>query len=403
MSKTVKKLWIIAGETSGDIYGAKLAQEALKIAEERNIELKLAGMGSKRMRETGVELLVDSTELGVMGVVETLKLIGTFIRIFFKLVRLAEKERPDAVVLIDYPGFNLRFAKKLFKLNIPVIWYVSPQIWVWGKKRKPVLERICSKMLVIFPFETEVYDKEKLDVSFVGHPLLEIVNERTDMTLKRDENCFLLLPGSRAMEVGRLLKPMLDAVCELHVKHPQLYFVIAASRAKMRAMCENIIADYRKKHPELPEIELSNESAAYYQQKAGTGIAASGTVTVESAIAGLPLVVVYKLNIITLAIARVLVKLYRGYFTMVNIIVNKTVFEEFLQWHVCNRNLIPAVEKILPGGSRRAEVESQMKELVNMLSSQGRKPSYAAAEACFEVIENNKNIEHNKQQQDGTK
>ena len=112
----------------------------------------------------------------------------------------------------------------------------------------------------------------------------------------------------------------------------------------MRTMCENIIADYRKKHPELPEIELSNESAAYYQQKAGTGIAASGTVTVESAIAGLPLVVVYKLNIITLAIARVLVKLYRGYFTMVNIIVNKTVFEEFLQWHVCNRNLIPAVE-----------------------------------------------------------
>lgn len=388
MSSNVKKLWIFAGETSGDIYGAKLAEEAKKIASAKGIELKLAGMGSKRMAAAGVELLVDSTELGVMGVVETLKLIGTFVRIFFKLVNLAKKERPDAVVLIDYPGFNLRFAKKMEKLNIPVIWYVSPQIWVWGKKRKPVLERICSKMMVIFPFETEVYDQTKLDVSFVGHPLLEIVQERTDLSIKRDENCFLLLPGSRSGEVSRLLEPMLDAVCELHRKHPQLYYVVAASREKMRKMCEDIIAEYRRKHPELPEIQLSNESTAYYQQKAATGLAASGTVTVESAIAGLPLVVIYKMNIITILLAGILVKLYRGYFTMVNIIANKTVFEEFLQWHVCNKNLIPAIEKILPGGSRRQEIENQMNELVDMLSSRGRKPSLAAAEACIEVIEN---------------
>ncbi len=386
MEKKVKKLWILAGETSGDIYGAKLAKEAQQIAALNNVELKISGMGSSRMKEAGVELLVDSTELGVMGVVETLKLIFVFIKIFFKLLKLAKKERPDAVVLIDYPGFNLRFAKAVSKAGIPVIWYVSPQIWVWGKRRKGVLERICSKMLVIFPFETDVYDKEKLDVNFVGHPLLEIVRDRTDETIKRDENCFLLLPGSRAGEVSRLLEPMLDAVCELKKKHGNLYFVIAASRAKMRSMCEDIIARYRKKHPELPEIELSNESAAYYQQKAGTGLAASGTVTVESAIAGLPLVVIYKMNIITILIASILVKLYRGYFTMVNIIANKTVFEEFLQWHVCNRNLIPAIEKILPGGERRAEVENQMKELVDMLSSDGRKPSLAAAEACLEVI-----------------
>jgi lipid-A-disaccharide synthase len=388
MGKTVKKLWILAGETSGDIYGAKLAAEARKAAESRGIELKLAGMGSKNMANAGVELLVDSTELGVMGVVETLKLIGTFIRIFFKLVNLAKKERPDAVVLIDYPGFNLRFAKKMFKLGIPVIWYVSPQIWVWGKRRKPVLERICSKMMVIFPFETEVYDNQKLDVSFVGHPLLEIVQDRTDPSIKRDENCVLLLPGSRAGEVSRLLEPMLDAVCEMHKKHPELYFIISASREKMRKMCENIMTKYRRKHPDLPPIQLSNESTAYYQQKAGTGIAASGTVTVESAIAGLPLVVIYKMNIITIFIASILVKLYRGYFTMVNIIANKTVYEEFLQWHVCNKNIIPAIEKILPGGARRAEIEQQMKELVDMLSSHGRKPSEAAALACLDVIEN---------------
>jgi lipid A disaccharide synthetase len=149
-------------------------------------------------------------------------------------VKEAKRVRPRGVVMVDYPGFNLRFAKALWKLGIPVVWYISPQVWVWRKGNIKKLAKYCKKMLVIFPFEPEVYEGSGLDAEFVGHPLVEIVQERTVPGIERDPNCFLLLPGSRSGEVSRLLEPMLDTVCELHKTHPQLYFVIAASREKMR-------------------------------------------------------------------------------------------------------------------------------------------------------------------------
>lgn len=386
MDTQEKKLWIFAGESSGDIYGAKLALEAQKLADSTGTKLKIAGMGGQNMSKAGVEILVDSTELGVMGIIEVLKLIFVFIRIYFKLVKLAKKERPDAVVLIDYPGFNLMYAFAMAWVKIPVIWYVSPQIWVWGKWRKPFLEKLCRKMLVIFPFETEVYDTKKLDVEFVGHPLLEIVAARIDPTIERDTKTFVLLPGSRKSEISRILVPMLDAVTEIATRHKELEFVISAPREKMANLCQEILTKYKSEHPELPEVKVTYGTTHYYQQKATAGLAASGTVTVESAITKLPLVVVYKMNLGTILLASVLVKLYRGYFTMVNIILNKNVFEEFVQYDIHNKNVVPAVEKILVGGSRRKEIEADMDSLVAMLASEGKKPSESAAIAVFSVI-----------------
>ena len=140
----MKKYWIIAGESSGDIYGAALAQELRRLAAENNETIEISGMGGAAMINAGINIKVDSTELGVIGIFEALKSIFTFIRIFFYLLKEVKADRPDAVILIDYPGFNLRFAKKLYKLGIPVYWYVSPQVWVWGKKRLPVLAKICT-------------------------------------------------------------------------------------------------------------------------------------------------------------------------------------------------------------------------------------------------------------------
>ena len=385
MDKQEKKIYIFAGESSGDIYGAKLATEAKRIAEERGVNLRISGMGGERMAKAGVDLQVDSTELGVVGIFEILKMIHVFIKIYFKLVKMAKTERPDAVVLIDYPGFNLAYTFAMARLNIPVIWYVSPQIWVWGKWRKKHLERLCRKMLVIFPFETEVYNREILNVEFVGHPLLEIIDSRIDRNIVRDERTFVLLPGSRSSEITRLLTPMLDVVREIAPKHPELEFVISAPREKMAKLCEKILNKYRKKHKDLPEIKLTCGTTRYYQQKAAAGLAASGTVTVESALTGLPLVVIYKMNFFTALLALVLVKLYRGFFTMVNIILNKEVFQEFAQYKVNNKNLVPAVEAILPGGSRRKEVEADMIELRRVLSSD-HKPSESAAIAVLDEI-----------------
>ncbi|MDD4817364.1 MAG: lipid-A-disaccharide synthase [Victivallaceae bacterium] len=382
MSKTLN-VWLISGETSGDMYGAEIAAALRRLAGTDGCGINISGMGGIRMREAGVELLADSTELGVVGVAEVVKHLFTFFAIFRRLVRRAEADRPDAVVMIDYPGFNLELAKAMWKRGIPVIWFVSPQVWTWKKYRIFKLEKYCRKMLVIFPFEVEVYGVTRLDTEFVGHPLLEMVDARRDPSIVRDRNLVLLLPGSRDMEVSRLLIPMLDSAAELVKRHSELRFVLTAPRPKIYEKCRAICARYREKHPESPEIDVLLGGTAEFQQRAVAGIAASGTVTVESAIAGLPLVVVYKMNLFTILLAAVLVKLYRGFFTMVNVILNREAFEEFIQYEVKSANIVPALERILPGGSRREQVEKDMAELRGELSPDGKTN---ALECCAEKI-----------------
>ena len=386
MTETKKKIWIFSGEASGDAYGAQLAKSIRELEHQKGNEIQIAGMGSEKMKAAGVDIIVDSSELGVMGVVEVLKIIFTIIKIFFLLKNKAIKERPDAVILIDYPGFNLRFAKEMHKHGIPVIWYVSPQIWSWHKSRIHKLAEYCEKMLVIFPFETEVYSKVELDTEFVGHPLVDIMQERHDSSIVRDPNTLVLLPGSRSMEICRLLQPMLETALEMKKRHPALKFVISAPREKTLKHCEDIYNKFKHSHPDAPNMEITCGKTNYWQQKAGTGLAASGTVTVECAIAGLPLVVAYKLNWFTILLAAVFVKLYRGFFTMVNVIVNKEVFEEFLQHRVNAKNLSDALERVLPHGKRRKEVESDMKKMIESLSDGKVTALDHAAKSCVNFL-----------------
>ena len=382
----MKNFWIIAGEASGDMYGAELAGELRTLAAKHGEEVNITGMGGPRMMAAGVPVKVDSTELGVMGIFEVSRILFTFIRIYFQLVKAAKTERPDGVILIDYPGFNLLFALAMHRAKIPVIWYVCPHLWVWGKWRLPVLARICKKMLVIFPFEEEVFAPTPLQATFVGHPLSEIVAKRLDPEIKREKDTFLLLPGSRKMEIDKLLIPMLETITQLKKTHPELTFHLSAPREKIANMCRDKINRFRSKNPDCPEVSISCGDTGIWMQRAGTGLAASGTVTVECALSGLPLVVGYKLNLMTLALARILVKLYRGFFTMVNIIADKEVFQEFLQWHFCPAELLPAIEAILPGGSRRAEVEAGMQEVADALRNPNNTSvARRVARECWEV------------------
>ena len=385
----MRKIWIMAGEASGDIYGAAMAQDLMKKAAAEGVELEVGGMGGPAMAAAGVKRTVDSSELGVIGFLEILKHIFTFIGVYCRLIKTLKKERPDAVVLIDYPTFNMLFGRQAQKLGIPVIWYVSPHVWVWGKRRIPKLARLCRKMLVIFPFETEVYAGSNLDTEFVGHPLLDMVDARRDLSVVRDKNLVALLPGSRSGEIARLLKPMLATVLELAKRHPELRYVITTPREKVARHCQEILDKFRKNHPDLPEIPIETGKTAYYQQAAGTGLAASGTVTVESAIAGLPLAVIYRVNYLSLLIAAVLVKLYRNSFVMPNIIADKKVYEEFLQYQVKPENLVPALERILPGGPERSRVESDMHLVRQLLGDDGkarRTASSKAADAVYQCV-----------------
>ena len=378
------KIWIIAGESSGDLYGAKLAQDLKRL----NPETEIAGMGGVKMREAGVRLLVDSTELGVVGVIEVLGILFKIIRIMLFLLKKAEEERPDAVVLIDYPGFNIRFAKRLKKRGIPVIWYISPQVWAWRKSNIPKLACYCTKMMVIFPFEVEVYRGTGLDVEFVGHPLVETVQERRDPALLRDPNQILLLPGSRRSETKRLLYPMLEAAALLKQRHPALHFIISAPREKVANDIRHDLEEFQRERGSAADIPVVYGKTPVLMQTSSAGFAASGTVTVECAIAGLPLVVAYRLNPITFLLARIIIrKLFRNAFTMPNIILNRKVFEEFLQFQATPEALAGAMERILPGGQRRSEAEAGMEEMVRTISSGAASAGENAARCIFGVVE----------------
>ena len=239
-----KNIWIFAGETSGDLYGAELKKSLEKTYSGNVI---VCGMGGKAMKDAGVNIIIDSTELGVVGLVEVFKNIFKFISIFRLLVKKAEIERPDAVILIDYPGFNLRFARQMHKRNIKVIWYISPQIWAWGKKRIYKLAEYCSKMLVIFPFEVDYYrEKTNLDVEFVGHPLVDIIRKKIDPSIKRDPDKLLIIPGSRFSEIDRILVPFLETAMLLKKKHPNLKLKMSAARPTIEARIREISEQFMK-------------------------------------------------------------------------------------------------------------------------------------------------------------
>lgn len=379
MNKT-PSIWILAGEASGDLYGGRLARELKRLSP----DITVKGMGMGQMREAGVEILVDSTELGVMGFVEVFKRLPTFYKVFKGLVKGAEEERPDCVVMVDYPGFNLRFAKQMHRRGIPVVYYISPQVWIWGKKRIPKIAAWCDKVLAIFPFEPAAYDGTGLDVQFVGHPLVDIIEGKKDPSIQRDPDLLLLLPGSRRQEILRLLPPIAETAARLIQKNPNRRFALPIPSPKIGELVTGTLADLRAENPMIPDVEIIAGDASSWFQKADAGLAASGTVTMQAAIYGLPLVSIYKVSFWNYAIARLLIKL--DYFTIVNLVAGKRVFEEFMQGDVRADVLAPAVEAILTGGDRREEVMRGISDCVAALGG-GRGSCERAAREALKTAE----------------
>ncbi len=374
------RIWILAGEPSGDRYGAELAEALLR----REPSLCVRGMGAGHMRDVGVELLVDASYLAVVGLVETLRHLPCFLNAFRGLVRQAKQERPDAVVLIDNPGFNLRLAKKLHKLGIPVIYYVCPQVWAWGKHRIPKMARTIDRLLTIFPFEPDIFADTNLDARFVGHPLVDILAEYQDSKPKQDPSIVLLLPGSRASEIESLLPDFLGAADLLHARHPSLRFITCVPPGHSAELAINIAARHRAEAETPAPVDVEPGKALHWMQRATAGLAASGTVTLEAAILGLPLVTSYRLNPITYQWVKRLVKL--PYFTIVNLVAEQPVFAEYLQNDVQPQKLADGLEQILPDGSRRAAALAGMAETVKRLGP-SRDVANEVANSVFELAE----------------
>ena len=344
-------IMFIAGEASGDAHAA----EVIKCLRVQAPEIQVFGAGGPNMKAAGMELLLDLTEHAVVGLVEVLKNYGKFRRIFWDMVREAENRRPDAVVLVDFPGFNLRFAAQMKRRGIKVIYYISPQLWAWHASRAKQIERDVDLMLTIFPFEKDWYARHapKLRVEFVGHPFADRMKDERG-AIGGGENLVLLLPGSREREVARIWPILRQVVDQLP---PDTRFVAAVVNESMAA---------RVRHPRVTvEIGKAHEC----MQRATLAITASGTATMECAFHGCPMIVVYKVN----------------WLAMPNVIAGRAIVPEFIQHHARPERIAAAARGLLENVSKREEMRQQLATVVSPLGGPGA--SARAAQLILAAIE----------------
>ena len=357
------KYYLIAGEASGDLHGAKLMQAIKK--DDPKAEFRF--WGGDKMQAEGGTLVKHYRDLAFMGFAEVLLNIRTILgNISFCKKELLDYH-PDVVILIDYPGFNLRMAKFASQHGLKVAFYISPTVWAWKQGRVKTIKKHVNRMLVILPFEKEFYAKFDYDVDFVGNPLLDELDDEKQIS-KADfakENgldkrpVIALLPGSRVQEIKRMLEPMLEQQTEF----TDYQFVIAGVNSVPKDIYpDNVKIVFNQTHTLLRASEAA--------------LVTSGTATLETALLNIPQVVCYKAGAVSYAIAKSLVKL--NYISLVNLIMDKEVVRELLQEDCASKNIQEELRKILPGSPKRGKMLSDYQELVKVLGTSGASEKAAA-------------------------
>lgn len=316
-------LYVIAGELSGDAHGAGMLRALLSM----HPDLKIQGAGGPAMRAVAGDGIRDWVEeAAVMGLWEVLKRYGWFKQRFDEMLAEVRALRPKLLVLIDYPGFNLRFAEAV-RRELPdtkIIYYISPQVWAWNKGRLPKMARLLDEMLCLFPFEKPIFEGAGLATTFVGHPLVDELEEERSAE-PREENLVALLPGSREREVARLFPMMLEAARRLNSKRPGTRFESCGASAKLATRMRELAAAAKLENI----VRIRDGGAHELMQRATCGVVASGTATLEAAYFGLPYCLVYKVAWPTYIAARMLVKI--EHIGLINILAGGRVVEELIQ------------------------------------------------------------------------
>jgi len=320
------KVLIIAGEASGDLHGSRLVQEMLSL----NPALRFYGVGGEKMQKAGVSLVADAAEMAVVGITEVLFKIKKVYRVYRRLKKSLSTDSPCLIILIDYPDFNLLFARAAKKMDIPIVYYISPQIWAWRKRRVRLIARLIKKMIVIFPFEKKFYEDAHIDVDFVGHPLLDSVRPSwsreeawRQFSLTPGVLTIGILPGSRMSEISRHLPPVLKALPLIAEKSGPVQFIIPVAPGVALKDILPILGPYRD------TIRVVEKNMYDVMQIADLLLVASGTATVEATIMGVPMIVIYRVSFLTYFLGRLLIKV--KHIGMVNIIAGKSVVPELIQ------------------------------------------------------------------------
>ncbi|MDZ7762595.1 MAG: lipid-A-disaccharide synthase [Desulfovermiculus sp.] len=351
MTSSVPPIWISAAETSADVHGASLVQALNRLAP----NVPLLGMGGAGMRETNFRALFQAEDLSVMGLTEVASALPRIWSLYTRIKQALRLHRPCCLVLIDAPDFHFRIAKMAYRMGIPVIYYISPQVWAWRRYRVRFLRRYVHRLLCIFPFEQDFFSRHGLEVAFVGHPLLEHMDLTSLDRIKEVPDRIGLLPGSRRKEISALLPRFAQAARIINRHRPTTHFVLFQAHGLSR---EELLSFWPQ---DLP-VRIAPFAHRYLEIKAcSLVLSASGTATLECAILGRPTLVAYRLSWLSYAVARQVVDV--PYISMPNLILNQGVFPEYMQNRVRGGILAAQALDWLESPHKRKEIQNALRTI----------------------------------------
>ena len=361
------KYYIIAGEASGDLHGSNLIQALRNFDEQAHIRC----WGGDKMQDAGAELVRHYRDLAFMGFTEVLMNLRTILRNLSFCKKDIEQYKPDVLILIDYPGFNLRIAEWAHQQGYKVIYYISPQVWAWKENRVNTIKRCVDKMLVILPFEEAFYKKWAYPVDYVGHPLLEVIDRyKQNPQLQGISNpsgkpVIALLPGSRKQEILKKLPVMLETTADF----PNYQFIVAKAPGLDASFYDDLLKPY-------PNVSAVVNQTYALLSIAKAALVTSGTATLETALFGVPEIICYKGNPVSYRIAKWLVNI--RFIGLVNLIMDKEVMKELIQNDLTRENLSSELKRMLEDQHRQAEMSTDYRELRNILRKGGNASENAA-------------------------
>lgn len=359
----VKRVMVIAGEASGDLHGAGVVRELKR----NSPDIDIFGVGGDKMKRAGMEIVYHINELGFMGFVEVVKHLPVIRSVKKTLESLLKYRRPDVVLLIDYPGFNLRFAVAAKRSGAKVVYYISPQVWAWHRSRVKKMHGVVDQMLVIFPFEVELYQTEGIDAEFVGHPLLESM--KTDLDRKGFFKRFGLdpkkkllgvLPGSRVQEIEKIFPEMLEAARVIAGEEDMEVVV---------AVAPTLEEQYFRTMYSVEDVHLVKDATYEVMEHSDFALVTSGTATLETALFETPMMVVYKTSWVTYLLGRLLIRVKN--IGLVNIVAGRQIVPEFIQHKATASNLANEALAILRSKERLASMKQELASLKGKLGEVG--------------------------------
>lgn len=347
------KFFVIAGEASGDMHGANLVKAMKQIAPNAQFE----GFGGQRLEAEGMTVLRPLDKLNFMGFLEVVQNLGTVLENFKICKKALTQNKPDAIILIDYPGFNLRMAKWAKQRGIKVFYYISPQVWAWKESRVKQMKKNIDRLMVILPFEKEFFAKRGMAVDFVGHPLIDEIEKRRQISDIRRENVIALLPGSREQEIKHILPEML-AVME---HFPDYHFMIGKAPGRTAAFYQSRF--------NLGNAKVFEDGTYKLLARSKAALVASGTATLETGLLKVPQIVCYKASGISVRIARSLIKV--PYISLVNLILDKPAVKELIQSELNTDAIVAELKRLLNDEKAQAAMQKDYDDLWNALGSGG--------------------------------